>query len=106
MEPELLLEEEHYQTNNSEFKPEESIEIGKQAQQVNVPTLKDLSASEDKLGKINEGMSTRCEQSRHLESQRRWNEQSGSNFDPIWTRRTGRCLIRCMMVLKYIIRPV
>jgi hypothetical protein len=46
-----------------DFDPiEESIEIGKQDRSTSqyVPTLKDLSASEDKLGKINEGVPTRC----------------------------------------------
>ena len=39
------------------------------------------------------------EQSLPLEWQRRMKEQSGINLDPIWTRRTGRCLIKCMIVL-------
>jgi hypothetical protein len=31
---------------------------------------------------------------------------SGSNLDPIWTRMTERCLIRCTTVSNYIIRHV
>ena len=38
--------------------------------------------------------------------ERKSSEQSGNNLDPIWTRRTERCLIKCMTMSNYIIRPV